>query len=571
MKNLTRLFVLLLAAVLVSSCSSLAKMKKNADKVQYEVTPKVLEAHGGMVAAQVKATYPAKYFDKKATLKVTPVLTYEGGETAFDQLLYAQGEQVQSNNKSISWTGGTVTWSGSIPYKPEMKVSEFKLKIEGTKKGKTLAFDPIKLADGVIATSTLVMDNAKGINLKDAYQRIIPDQKVADILYLINKSDIRPSELKAEDIAALKDYITQLAQDSTKKLTGLITSSYASPDGSLDLNTKLSEKRGETATKFVNKEFGKNPALADKSLLKNQTTAEDWDGFKTLVQESNMQDKDLILRVLSMYQDPAVREKEIKNMSSAFEVLATDVLPKLRRSKFIVDVNLIGLSNEQILTAMRSGNVANLTLEQMLYAGTLTTDPQEQLKFYQIATEKDPKCYRAWNNVGVADLNLGKADDAIVALETAKAIKNDDVVKNNLGFAKLVKGDLPAAKEYFNSMSASTAESNYGLGVIAIHEGNYDQAVNLLGTEPSFNLALAQILKGDLTKAKVTLDAVKPCKCGAPSYLKAVLGARLADRDYMLNNLREAVGYNAKWKDYAKTDLEFAKYFTDETFTSIVK
>ncbi|HNX65450.1 MAG TPA: hypothetical protein PKH02_01135, partial [Bacteroidales bacterium] len=185
MKNLTRLFVLLLAAVLVSSCSSLAKMKKNADKVQYEVTPKVLEAHGGMVAAQVKATYPAKYFDKKATLKVTPVLTYEGGETAFDQLLYAQGEQVQSNNKTINWTGGTVTWSGSIPYKPEMKVSEFKLKIEGTKKGKTLVFDPVKLADGVIATSTLVEDNAKAITLKDAYQRIIPDQKVADILYQI--------------------------------------------------------------------------------------------------------------------------------------------------------------------------------------------------------------------------------------------------------------------------------------------------------------------------------------------------------------------------------------------------
>jgi len=571
MKNLTRLFVLLLAAVLVSSCSSLAKMKKNADKVQYEVTPKVLEAHGGMVAAQVKATYPAKYFDKKATLKVTPVLTYEGGETAFDQLLAAQGEQVQSNNKTINWTGGTVTWSGSIPYKPEMKVSEFKLKIEGTKKGKTLVFDPVKLADGVIATSTLVMDDPKGIKLKDAYQRIIPDQKVASILYQINQADIRPTELKKEDIAALKDYIAQLGQDSTKKLTGLTESSYASPDGPMDLNTKLSEKRGETANKFIGKEFGKSPVLADKNLIKSQTTSEDWDGFKSLVQESTMQDKELILRVLSMYQDPAVREKEIKNMSAAFETLKTDILPKLRRSKFIVDANLIGLSDSQILEAMRSGNVANLTLEHMLYAGSLTTDPQEQLKFYTMATEKDPKCYRAWNNVGVSDLNLGKADDAIVALEKSKAIKNDDVIKNNLGFAKLMKGDLAGAKEYFNSMSASTAESKYGLGVIAIHEGNYDQAVNLLGTEPSFNLALAQILKGDLTKAKVTLDSVKACKCGAPSYLKAVCGARLGDRDYMLNNLREAVGYNAKWKDYAKTDLEFAKYFADETFTSIVK
>ncbi len=318
------------------------------------------------------------------------------------------------------------------------------------------------------------------------------------------------------------------------------------------------------------KEFGKLTPLADKSILKSQVTAEDWDGFKTLVEGSTVPDKDLILRVLSMYQDPAVREKEIKNMSAAFEVLAKDILPQLRRSKFIVDVNNIGLGDEEILAAMR-GDASNLSLEQMLYAASLTKDANEQLKFYQMAAAKDPKCYRAWNDVGYAYLNLGKADEAIVALETAKAIKNDDVVKSNLGFAKLLKGDYAAATELFNSMTASTPESKYGLGIIALREGKYDQAVNLFGTEPSFNLGLAQILKGDLNKAKVTLDAVKPCKCGAPSYLKAVLGARLDDRDYLLNNLREAVGYNAEWKNYAKTDLEFAKYATDETFVSIVQ
>jgi len=571
MKNLTRLFVLLLAVVLVSSCSGLNKMKKNANLVKYEVTPKVLETHGGIVAAQVNATYPEKYFDKNTTLKITPVLVYEGGETAFDELISAQGEKVQSNNKLISWTGGSVTWNGDVEYKPAMKTSEFMLRIEATRKGKILAFDPVKLADGVIATSTLVANDAKGIVIKDSYQRILPDQKVADILYLINNSDVRSSELKAEDIAALKNYIAKVAEDPRMEFKGFTTSSYASPDGALDLNEKLSGNRDKSAVKLVNKEFGKVPELADKNLFKSVVTAEDWDGFKSLVEGSAVQDKDLILRVLSMYQDPAVREKEIKNMSTAFEVLAKDILPQLRRSKFIVDVNLVGLSDDEILAAMRGGDVTNLSVDHMLYGASLTTDVEEQLKFYQMAVAKDAKDYRALNDVAYTYLKLGKADEAIASLEKAKAIQNNDVVKNNMGFAYLLKGDKTNAAEYFNSMSASTPESKYGLGVIAIIEGKYDQAVNLLGTEPSYNLGLAQILKGDLNKAKVTLDAVKPCKTGAPSYLKAVLGARLEDRDYLLNNLREAVNYNAEWKNYAKTDLEFAKYAADETFVSVIQ
>ena len=546
-------------------------MKKNANLVKYEVTPKVLETHGGIVAAQVNATYPEKYFDKNTTLKITPVLVYEGGETAFDELISAQGEKVQSNNKLISWTGGSLTWNGDVEYKPAMKTSEFMLRIEATRKGKSLAFDPVKLADGVIATSTLVANDAKGIVIKDSYQRILPDQKVADILYLINNSDVRSSELKGEDIAALKNYIAKVAEDPRMEFKGFTTSSYASPDGALDLNEKLSGNRDKSAVKLVNKEFGKVPELADKNLFKSVVTAEDWDGFKSLVEGSSVQDKDLILRVLSMYQDPAVREKEIKNMSAAFEVLAKDILPQLRRSKFIVDVNLVGLSDEEILAAMRGGDATNLTVDHMLYAASLTTDVEEQLKFYQMAAAKDAKDYRALNDVAYSYLKLGKADEAIASLEKAKAIQNNDVVKNNMGFAYLVKGDKTTAAEYFNSMSASTPESKYGLGVIAIIEGKYDQAVNLLGTEPSYNLGLAQILKGDLNKAKVTLDAVKPCKCGTPSYLKAVLGARLEDRDYLLNNLREAVGYNAEWKNYAKTDLEFAKYAADETFVSVIQ
>ena len=568
MKNFTRLFVILLAAVLVSGCSSLDKMKKNANLVKYEVTPKVLETHAGIVAAQVKVTYPEKYFDKNTTLKITPVLSYEGGETAFDELLFAQGEKVLANNKSVAWTGGTVNWSGDVNYIPEMKVSEFLLRVDAERKGKTLSFDPIKLADGVIATSTLVEDHAMPISLKDNYQRIVPEQKIADILYSINQSNIRPAELKAADIQALKDYIALVTQNERMEVKGVTNSSYASPDGPLTLNEKLSEARGKAAEKYLQKEYGKMPELAQ--LFSKQTTAEDWEGFKALVQESSIADKELILRVLSMYQDPAVREKEIKNMSTAYESLAEQILPQLRRSKLIVDVNLIGLSDEEILTAIKS-DPSVLSLEQMLYAATLTSDPKEMLKYYQLAAEKEPKCFRAWNNIGWAYLQMGNADDAMVALEKAKALKNDDNVKNNMGFAALLNGDIKAASEYFNSMTTATPESKFGLGTIAIHEGRYDQAVNMLGDTPTMNLALAQLLKGDLNKAKTTMDAVKPCKCGAPSYFKAVIAARLDNKDGVISGLREAIGYNSDWKNYAMTDLEFSKYFTDDAFIAVTK
>ncbi len=568
MKNFTRLFVILLAAVLMSGCSSLDKMKKNANLVKYEISPKVLETHAGIVAAQVKVTYPEKYFDKNTTLKITPVLSYEGGETAFDELLFTQGEKVLANNKPVAWTGGTVNWSGDVNYIPEMKVSEFLLYIDAERKGRTLSFDPIKLADGVIATSTLVEYHAMPIVLKDNYQRIVPEQKVADILYNINQSNIRPSELKSADIQALKDYIALVMENERMEVKGVTNSSYASPDGPLALNERLSVERGKAADRYLKREYGKIPELAE--LFASQTTAEDWEGFKTLVQESSIADKELILRVLSMYQDPVVREQEIKNMATAYEALADQVLPKLRRSKLIVDVNLIGLSDEEILAAIKD-DPSVLSLEQLLYAATLTNDTKDMLKYYEMAAEKDPKCYRAWNNIGWTYLQMGKADDAMVALEKAKALKNDDNVKNNMGFAALLKGDISAASEYFNSMSAATPESKFGLGTIAIHEGKYDQAVNLLSDTPTMNLALAQLLKGDINKAKMTMDAVEPCKCGAPSYLKAVIAARLDNKDGVINGLREAFGYNAKWKNYALTDLEFAKYFTDDAFIAVTK
>ena len=571
MKKFRSYFILILAAAVMTGCSGLNKMKKNSNLVKYEVTPKVLETHAGTVTITVKGTFPAKYFDKKTTVTATPVLTYTGGETPFDKVQILQGESVQANNKVIASTGGDFTYTSTIPYKDAMKMSELVLRLKAVRGKKNLDFAPVKLADGVIATSTLVEKDSRPIASKDSYVRVNPESKEADIHYQINQADINSKELKAEDIALLKEYIKSVSADSSRKLKSTDVSSYASPDGSMKINTSLSEKRGKTADKFIKKEFNKVEAAKNTDFFNEKTTPEDWDGFKSEVEKSNIQDKDLILRVLSMYSDPDVREKEIKNMTSAFERLKTDILPKLRRSKLAVNVDLVGRTDEQILAQMRSDPKV-LNLEEMLRAASLTTDLNEQLKFYQATQENFPKCFRAKNNTGCVYMTMGKTDEAIAEFEKAKALQNNDVIKNNLGFGALVKGDVAKAEDYFNSMTAATNESKYGLGVIAITKGEYDKAVNYFGTEPSFNLALAECLKGDVAKAKSTLDSMKDLgKTGKPSYLKAVIGARLDDKNYMLSGLREAIGFSPDWKGYAKTDLEFAKFFNDDTFKSTVQ
>jgi len=569
MKKIRSYFILILAASFLSGCAGLNKMKKEAGDINYEVTPKVLEAHGGLVNVTIKGTFPEKYFNKKATLALTPVLTYAGGETAFDKVQVLQGEKVMANNKVISYSGGDFTYTSAIPYTDAMKRSELVLRTNASMGNKSLDFDPLKLADGVIATSTLVEKDAKGSIMPDQYARIVPETKVADINYVINQAVVRSSELKRDDVVALKDYIVAADADPNKEIKSAVTSSYASPDGKFDQNEKLSGRRGVSADKVLKNEFKKIEVAKEDGFFSTITTAEDWEGFKTEVENSSIPDRDLILRVLSMYSDPDVREREIRNMSAAFEILKTDILPKLRRSKLIVNVDNIGRTDEQILAQMRSDPKV-LNLEEMLHAGALTSDLNEKLAFYKATADAHPKCVRAHNNVAVTYLCLGKPDDAIAALDKAKAIANNDVVKSNTAFAYILKGDIAKAEELFNSMTATTPESRYGLGIVAITKGEYDKAVNSFGNEASNNLALAQILKGDVNRAKTTLESLTgEAKTALTSYLKAIVGSRLDDKAYTLNALKEAASLSPEFRAAMKNDIEFAKYFSDSSFAGL--
>jgi tetratricopeptide (TPR) repeat protein len=271
-----------------------------------------------------------------------------------------------------------------------------------------------------------------------------------------------------------------------------------------------------------------------------------------------------------MHSDPVVREKEIKNIAAAYKVIADDVLPKLRRSKISVNVDVIGFSDEEILEYMKS-NPDTLGLEECLYGATLVgKDLDKMLAFYQLAAEKAPKCIRAHNNVGYTYMHMEKLPEAKAAFEKAKELKDIDLVKNNLGYVALLEGDMEGAKALFTSLEKPTDESNYGLGIISITEGKYQEAVNYLGTKPSFNLALAQMLIGNNAGAKNTIDAVDMDHEWI-YYLRAVVGARMQDEDYMFNNLRSSVGKNAEMKEFAKTELEFFQYFENDTFKSIVE
>jgi tetratricopeptide (TPR) repeat protein len=573
MKKLTlNLLTLGVAAIVLSSCGGIKKMVENSSAVKYEVKPSPLETHGGEVQVTIKTTFPEKYFNKKVVVVATPILKYEGGQTEFESTTL-QGESVESNNKVIPYLGGDFTYTGKIAYKPEMLKSELVVEMSAQIKDKTpISIPGIKIADGVIATSTLVRIDPKTILVGDNFKRINPETYNAEILYVINKADIRDSELKKAEVKGFQEKVKSASADSTIQIKGANISSYASPDGAYDLNEKLSGNRGESAERYLARTLKqlKVQGYDVEGFMKSIETAEDWDGFKKLMEASSIQDKELILRVLSMYSDPAVREKEIKNMAQAFEAIKVDVLPKLRRSQLAINVDKIGYSDEEIAQLAKS-NPDTLALEEILYAATLTQDLNEKLVIYQAAAKNYPDCFRAKNNIGYIQMQLGNITEAKAAFEQAKALKDNEVVKNNLGAVALAQGDITAAEQLLTSAMGAGDAVNYNLGIIKIKQADYAAAVNYFGNKPSFNAALAQLLNGNTDKSITTLGELGESDDAMVYYLKAVAGARGDKQEVLINNLRKAIEMDPKLKSHAKNDAEFIKYASNEAFVGIVE
>ncbi len=515
--------------------------------------------------------YPAKYFNKKAILNVTPVLKYDGGETAF-AVKALQGESVQGNNQSISYaTGGSVSYTGSVPFNESMMKSELVVRAEAELKGKRLAFPDYKIADGVIATPMLVMIDPKPVMVGDNFKRIIPESVMADILYVINRADVRTSELKKEDIVKLQEFLTSASADPKIDVKNLELSAYASPDGPLSLNDKLAQKRESTANTYIEKELKKSMAqkATQPGFINKKYTAEDWDGFKTLMEKSDIQDKELILRVLSMYSDPVVREKEIKNISQAYKIIAEKILPDLRRSKFIVNVDNIGYSDDELKGLFQS-SPDSLKLEEILYTATLYSDLKTKLAVYQKAVDNFPTCFRAINNVGYIYVLLGDPANAKPAFEKAKALKNSDIVNNNLGVVALMNGQVDNAEGLFTASMGAGAVVNYNLGIIKVIKGDYDAAAKYFGNTDEFNTALVKYLKKDNEGALATINRIEK-DFAKKDYLKAIIAAKQDKSDLVFESLRLAFAKDASLKNRAKVDMEFAKYFENDVFKGLVQ
>ena len=580
--NLKPLAFIALATVMLSSCAGLQKMKKNANKIDFKVTPEVLETHAGIVGVAIDGKFPAKYFIKKATLVATPVLVYAGGEKAYDPITL-QGEKVDGNNKVISYSnGGNFAYKNVVPYTEEMRLSNLELRIKASKGSKVLDFAPIAIAKGVIATPTLVYNFPTPIvgvtreknntgkydpNI-DAFQRIVPDEYTAAIHYLINKADIRPTELTSEEIEKLNAYNKALANDPKKKLKSMEVSSYASPDGPLELNTKLAEKRQQVSSKFLTKELKKNEVEAQ---FQTKFTPEDWEGFKELMAKSNIQDKELILRVLTMYTDPEVRNREIKNLSTAFTSVAAEILPQLRRSKFTTSIELIGRSDEEI-AALADSDPSKLNPAELLYAATLTKDINKQLAIYNSFMKVYPQDWRGYNNAGFILVQQLKYDDAKSLFEKAEKLNNTEpIIKNNLGVCALKAGELAKAETYFGAASGAGDAVNHNLGILSIIKGNYAQAVKYLGDSDSPNTGLAKIMAGDNNGALKSLESSKLENNYMNEYFKAVIGARTAKENLMYESLEAVVKIKPEMKKTIASDMEFAKYFNEARFKEIVK
>lgn len=407
------------------------------------------------------------------------------------------------------------------------------------------------------------MGNANPALGEDAFQRIIKEKHDANIMFLIQQANIRSSELKVGK--AFNKEVANVNAAENKKINNIEVVAYASPDGGVELNTTLAENRESNTQKMLNKNLKKSKLDV---AVDAKYTAQDWEGFQELVSKSNIQDKELILRVLSMYQDPAQREQEIKNISSVYKTLADEILPQLRRSRLTLNYEIIGKSDEEIAN-LASSKPAELNIEELLYAATLTNDPAKKEAIYTQATKQFPSDYRAYNNLGKLAYQAGDVNKAESYLKKAESINATPEVNMNLGLVALIKGDKAAAEAYFGK-AAGTKELGESMGNLYIAQGQYERAVNSFGDAKTNSAALAQILAKDYNKAKNTLANVERPDAYT-DYLMAVLGARTNNASMVTSSLKSAVAKDASLAKKAATDLEFAKYFTNADFMSIVK
>jgi Flp pilus assembly protein TadD/outer membrane protein OmpA-like peptidoglycan-associated protein len=585
MNKLKSLSYFLLSVSLVA-CNGLGKMSKNYPNVKHEVTPNPLELHGDSVAVNIKGSYPPKYFAKKVDVAVTPNLKSSTADHNFKTVTNVGESSETSGNKINQKEGGSFTYTDKIAYTADMKAADLMIKATGTKGSKTKELGSVKVADGTIVTPLLVRGDEKPIVAKDNFQRITPANFDGTIYYLINTHTVNSNfKVKQCNIAnktefALLDSAMKVLTMAPYAIKGVNIMGYASPDGKEAMNADLAGNRSKSTAKhlasqlstIMSKQSGTKVKMnPDSSYFSQSATNEDWGGFQQLMQQSDMEQKDMILRIVASNTDVEAREMEIKKMGKAYTEIADGVLPKLRRSTITINAERTGRSDEQI-SALAKSNPDSLSVEEILYAASLTTDNNEKLSIYQTAERLYPQDWRTSNNVGSMLFMKGDVDGAMNSFTKADQLSaGNKIVKNNMGAVYSRKGDRKNAAASYAAAAGAGAEVNENLGILDIRNGNYSTAVSHYGSSMSYNAALAKLLAGDKDGAMSTIDGSADKDSAAGLYLKAVISARKGDPAGVISNLTSCVQKNPAMKSMAAEDREFIKWFSDANFKAIVQ
>ena len=543
------------AAMMFTSCSKLGVL--SADN--FDVTPNPLETQGGKVVATINGKFPETYMKRKATVTVIPELRYGSGQVAQGSTASFQGEKVMGNDQIVSYRlGGHYTMKTTFDYEPEMQQSDMYLTFQARLGKKYMNVPDVKVATGVIATSELykqTMMNAGGCIAPDSFQRIQSQKLDASVKFLVNQAILRQSELQNNSVQEFVRLLKKINEDRGEKLSikNVEVEAFASPEGGFAYNDRLAEKRQDASEEYVQKTLKDTKVDAD---VDARYTAQDWEGFQQLVQASNIQDKDVILRVLSMYKDPEEREQQIRNMSEAFRELADGILPELRRARMTINYDIVGRSDDQIKEQYAT-DATKLSVEEMLYAASLTDNVKEKEDIYQKTAKYWDRDYRALNNLAALAFNKGDENQAQRYLQQALRLNpKAPEVYANLGLIALKNGNLVEAE---NNISNAIGANGFGeaLGNLNLAKGNFTQAeANFEGSNTNSS-ALAQLLNKNYEGAIQTLDKVKNPDA-MTSYLHAIVAARRGNKFAAESYLKEAIERDPTLKSYADKDLEFS-------------
>lgn len=556
-KNIfTSVLTLSLGAIVSVSCSS---KLGNLTADNFKVTPTPLELQGTQVPVTVYGTFPEKFMKKKAVVTVSPELRYANGKVLRGQSSTFQGEKVLGNGQTVNYKlGGQFTMRDAFNYNDEMHKSDLYLNFDAKVGKKTVQVPAVKVGYGIVATAGLykkALEQGGGIIAPDSFQHIVKMKQEAGIKFLINQAQLRKSELKNNSVQEFIKLLKNISADAERyNFSDVEVLAYASPDGGEKFNTQLAGKRQRESQKYVEEQLKKSKLTNN---VTGEYTAQDWEGFQELVSASNIQDKELILNVLSMYKDPQEREEQIRNLSLGFQELAKEILPQLRRARMIINYEVVGRSDEKI-AALYASTPDSLSADEILYHATHCKSIDQKEEAYKKCAQIHPNDYRAFNNVAAMEFAKGNLDATRSWVKRALAVNpNAGEAQSNLALAALKEGKLQEAEGYM-AKAGNSNDLNRVQGAVNFVKGNYKKAAVDYKDVNNNMAALAQIMAKDYSAARATFNQIGENGDALTNYLHAVLSAREGNKFAAKSNLNDAIEKDPSLKQYAEDDLEFA-------------